>query len=595
MKRFDTFVTGGTGLLGRWLVPELTRLGRTVGVLARDAERRQSEYSAWVTAHGGRADRVELLSGDLAAPDLGMSAEARAIAQRAVDVFHLGAAMTFGLDPEAAREINERGTERVLALAAAAPALRRFVLVSGFRIGYAPADGDEAALTRLGAYEASKIRADRRAHTIARERGIPLSVVHPATVIGDARSGETTLFWGFSDLVRDLYAGKLPLLPGGPHHWMPLVTVDYVARFMARLPEHAPSSGEEYTLLDETTPSLSELAERIARHVGVSPPTRFVPKAIARRLMPAMGQSAEALSFISEDRYDVASANRAARAMGLTKPDLDSALKRNIDFLMATRFGKTRPAESAAMDRVGGAPTFVSGDRARADFVMLHGLPLDSGSWDEVASGLGGTSLRADLPGFGRSAPGAAAPSDWVASLLRDQESPPMMIGHSLGTRYAIEYAARFPERVRGLVLIAPYFLQSPARWVYRNTLTARALFAMMRRPDLDRAVGDAAKRRPEWVDGLYASLVRPGARARLARSLAANYRVRASLAALLRGLDVPVLIIAGDRDPLTVDPGHRSVVVIPGAGHNVHLDAPDAVVAAIRAFAARDRAPKAA
>ena len=77
--------------------------------------------------------------------------------------------MQLGLDPEATRAINEGGTERILRLAAASPSRPRFVLISGFRIGASkPRD-----LAQAGAYEASKVRADRRARVLAKELSLP--------------------------------------------------------------------------------------------------------------------------------------------------------------------------------------------------------------------------------------------------------------------------------------------------------------------------------------------------------------------------------------------------------------------------------------
>jgi TetR/AcrR family transcriptional repressor of lmrAB and yxaGH operons len=125
-------VTGATGLIGRWLVPELTRLGRDVA-LVRRADERRAEYLRWVTDHGGDAKRVTLVEGDLAAPDLGLDAEGRRLASTARDVFHAGALMQFGMTEQLARAANVHVTRALLELVAS-PALRRFVLVTGFKL-----------------------------------------------------------------------------------------------------------------------------------------------------------------------------------------------------------------------------------------------------------------------------------------------------------------------------------------------------------------------------------------------------------------------------------------------------------------------------
>ena len=72
-----------------------------------------------------------------------------------------------------------------------------------------------------------------------------------------------------------------------------------------------------------------------------------------------------------------------------------------------------------------------------------------------------GTHLLLDLPGFGESPP---PPEDWgtqeyadaVASWLKDQNFPRVIwVGHSFGCRVGIRLAAKYPERVKALCLIA--------------------------------------------------------------------------------------------------------------------------------------------
>ena len=130
-----TLVTGGTGLIGRWLVPELTRLGHEVVAIVRRAEQRRAEYAAWVTRHGGVAERVRLIEGDLAELGLGLDAEGRRLAATARDVFHAGALMQFGMTEAVARTANVGGTRALVELALQSPELRRFVHVAGFKIG----------------------------------------------------------------------------------------------------------------------------------------------------------------------------------------------------------------------------------------------------------------------------------------------------------------------------------------------------------------------------------------------------------------------------------------------------------------------------
>lgn len=96
---------------------------------------------------------------------------------------------------------------------------------------------------------------------------------------------------------------------------------------------------------------------------------------------------------------------------------------------------------------------------------MLHPLALESTAFAGVAELLARRRVRtlaADLPGFGKSpAPDApltaahmAAP---VIELARSLESPPVLLGMSLGGRVALEAALLEPAAFRGVVLVAPF------------------------------------------------------------------------------------------------------------------------------------------
>jgi pimeloyl-ACP methyl ester carboxylesterase/nucleoside-diphosphate-sugar epimerase len=598
------FVTGATGLIGRWLVPELAKRGE-VTLLVRRAAERADEYLAWVEARGGDRARVRFVEGDLAAPGLGLSVADRQRARTVTEVFHSGALMQFGMTEEIARRANVDGTQALVELALEMPALHRFVHVGGFKIG------DDASFTaeridpqgpyvrsaydplyrRIGGYEASKMEADHLVRDAARQRGLPVTRIHPGGVIGDARTGETTQFIGFAPIVEALWYGRLPMVPGGSRHWLPLVTVDFLASFMARIPELAGSLGASYTLLDDRTPMLVDLVRVIADRIGVTAPRRRIPVGLLQALLrahlaPGASASPEGLAFLADRRFDVAPTVAAAAALELPWPDIVTAVERNVDYLIATRFGARAASRGARLARVGGAPTFLSGEARDADYVLLHGLPLDSDSWDAVAEHLPGRALRADLPGLGRSAPAAASAEEWMVSLLAQTTRPPLVIAHSLGTLYALDLAAAHPERVTGLVLISPFFLQAPPPAPLRWQPTACAAGRLMRRKHIEQLVAGRADATTPVLDGPAAHLRRPGAGSRFGRALASAHARRADLTAKLAEVAarMPVLIIHGDRDPLVTQPGGVEVLELIGTGHFPQLDLPARVAEAIAA-----------
>ncbi|MBA3817327.1 MAG: alpha/beta fold hydrolase [Deltaproteobacteria bacterium] len=590
------FVTGATGLIGRWLVPELTRRGSEVTLVIRRADARRAEYLAWVASHGGIAELVTLVEGDLASPGLGLSDADRARARTATDFFHAGALMQFAMSEEVARRANVDGTQALVELALEAPNLRRFVLIGGFKIGDDASfhevgiDPDApyvaaayAPLYRsLGAYEASKMEADHLVRDAARTRDLPITRIHPGGVIGDARTGETTQFVGFAPLVEQLWFGKLPAVPGGARHWLPLISVDFLAAFTARVPELPETRGASYSLLDDQTPMLADVVAIAATRIGVRAPTRRIPIGLVQFLMPSR---AEELSFISDRRFDVQPTVALARKLGLAWPDLVTAIERNVDFLIATRFGKQAAPSHARLARVGGAQTFLTGTMSDPDRVLLHGLPLDADSWDAVDSLLAGSSLRADLPGLGRSAAARSTPREWMTSLLAPITRPPVIVAHSLGTLYALELAAAQPERVAALVLISPFFLQGAPPAIMRWAPSARAAGRMVRRRHLEALVAGSPRATTPVLDGPASHLRRPGAGARFGEALAIAHRSRGELQAMLAAVNarIPVLIIHGETDPLVVAAGGARVVELAGTGHFPQLDQPERVAQLIR------------
>jgi pyruvate dehydrogenase E2 component (dihydrolipoamide acetyltransferase) len=95
--------------------------------------------------------------------------------------------------------------------------------------------------------------------------------------------------------------------------------------------------------------------------------------------------------------------------------------------------------------------------------VLLHGLSGAASNWVEVVPQLAERYrvVALDLPGHGASQPlrgaGLAAFADAVAEAIEVEGAAPVLVeGHSFGGHVAAALAARRPELVRGLLLVAP-------------------------------------------------------------------------------------------------------------------------------------------
>jgi pimeloyl-ACP methyl ester carboxylesterase len=137
----------------------------------------------------------------------------------------------------------------------------------------------------------------------------------------------------------------------------------------------------------------------------------------------------------------------------------------------------------------GGYRTHVQVTESEAEpyFVLLHGFGASSFSWREVETPLSGfgTVIAYDRPAFGLT----DRPTSWEGTnpyssagaldqlaLLLDKlvpaDSPVYLVGHSAGGTVAAQFALENPDRVDGLILVAPAILTtggSPSwlNWLY--------------------------------------------------------------------------------------------------------------------------------
>ena len=208
-------LTGATGLLGRYLVRDLSAAGVEVAVLVRPsrgksaAERVEALLSDWRARTGGRPRVVRVLPGDLHADGLGLSAADRAWVGANVDaVLHNAASLAFveGADGEPFAS-NVGGTEKVLELCREA-GVRTFLHVStayvaGLATGAVAEAPADPAVPPANPYEESKRRAEALVRAAAGRGEIdPPTVLRPGIIVGDRETGFTTTFHGFYAFLR---------------------------------------------------------------------------------------------------------------------------------------------------------------------------------------------------------------------------------------------------------------------------------------------------------------------------------------------------------------------------------------------------------
>jgi pimeloyl-ACP methyl ester carboxylesterase len=242
-------------------------------------------------------------------------------------------------------------------------------------------------------------------------------------------------------------------------------------------------------------------------------------------------------------------------------------------------------------------------ERARASVVFVHGAANDHGVWalqSRYFAHHGRNVFALDLPGHGRSdgppLASVGAIADWIMALLDvagvEQAS---LVGHSLGSLAALESASKYPRRVARVALLGPS-VPMPVSDVLLDAAKRddHAAFEMINGWSFSPADQLGGNPWPGmWMTGNAMRLMersQPGvlhadllACENYADGLAAGGKVRC-----------PALVIMGERDQMALPRNAQAliatladkrVLTVPGCGHSLMAEAPDAVLDALREF----------
>lgn len=249
-----------------------------------------------------------------------------------------------------------------------------------------------------------------------------------------------------------------------------------------------------------------------------------------------------------------------------------------------------------------------SGPKDAPAVILIHGFGASLQTWGPWAQELS-KDLRVilfDLPGSGLSAPDPAGDySDTrsiellIALMDRLGVSRAHLVGHSIGGRIAWTFAARHPERVDRLVLIAPDGFASPG-FEYGKPPEVPAMLTVMRyvlprpllRMNLQSAYANPEFLTDELIMRYYDLILAPGARDALLARL--RQTVLFDPVPLLKSIQAPTLLVWGSSDAmipfanseeyLKYVPDIRRLSV-PDVGHLPQEEAPPAVIGSVHVF----------
>lgn len=224
-------VTGAAGLVGAEVCARLNKGGHRVYGLVHNVRT--------LIGNNGRAipvGRIELISGDITLPRLGLDEQTWRTLIAEVDLIVHSAAITdFGRPREVYQAVNLTGTTHVLELARESGA--GLVHVS---TAYVCGEQDGPILEpsldigqRFGNhYEQSKFDAELLVRKAVAD-GLGVAVVRPSVVVGAARTGVVRDFKNIYVVLKLLSEGRVTSIPGYFDACVDLVPVDHVAALIA--------------------------------------------------------------------------------------------------------------------------------------------------------------------------------------------------------------------------------------------------------------------------------------------------------------------------------------------------------------------------
>jgi pimeloyl-[acyl-carrier protein] methyl ester esterase len=240
--------------------------------------------------------------------------------------------------------------------------------------------------------------------------------------------------------------------------------------------------------------------------------------------------------------------------------------------------------------------------------VMIHGWAMHSGIWRDFARDLGQRYrvICIDLPGHGQSEKllpfTLASTAELVANSVTEPEC--WWLGWSLGALVTLDIAARFPQRCRGLILLAgnPHFVQTD-RWpgirlsalkAFSESLAADSPATLLRFLSLQ--INETLDYK-ELAKRLRAAIAQCPTPDHDTLEQGLQILKASDLRAALAALKQPVSVILGNRDTLVpAEVGYRMQQLLPElelnvldkAGHVPFLSHREQILALISHFMER-------
>jgi thioester reductase-like protein len=330
-----SLLTGFPGFIGRRLVVKLLA-GDPKLTIAALVEPRMLDL-AREAAQEIDAKRIEVLAGDIGETRLGLAdAEYERLRSEVRHVFHLAAIYSLDVPLTVAQRVNVEGTGNVVDFCIGAESLERHVYIStayvaGKRTGVVYEHELSLGQKFKNHYESTKFQAEVWVREYLDR--VPTTILRPAIVVGDSRTGETQKFDGPYFILRTISAALRRGRPipqfGRSDAPFNVVPVDFVVDAIAAAASAPEAVGETLHLVDPEPLTAHELSETLSvEYAGRAPRGRIPPKlAEASLRVPAVremlgGTPRESIAYLNHPvRFDTRRAVAVLEPQGLRPPN----------------------------------------------------------------------------------------------------------------------------------------------------------------------------------------------------------------------------------------------------------------------------------
>ena len=357
-------LTGYPSFVAREMCAELLRASPTTLVHAVVRSKFLGEAQALLDLlPAQQKSRVQLIEGDAAAMDLGLSgAEFNELAAEVDRIHHCAHVTYLGVDRKVAEHTNVGGTREILEFASACANLKCLVYhstasVSGDRTGLVVEDDLKKGQGFRNVVEETMARGEKLVRAAMPE--LPIAVVRPTIVIGDSQTGEVDRMDGPYLLILLIVTSPpdfaLPLLGRGeaPLH---LVPIDYVVRAACAIGRDPRAVGRTFHLADPAPLTARRVFELVALAGGRRTSRGSIPANLAKALLRAPGLERFAKSprafieaLMTPVAYGTTNTDELLAGTDITCPSFESYVDKLVEHVQL-RVRERRAAKIGAAD-----------------------------------------------------------------------------------------------------------------------------------------------------------------------------------------------------------------------------------------------------